>query len=140
MVCAESDQQTLAAVRSRWLKIVRLEEASQRTQGQGGRMVAFKLGTTGREQNRSLFASEIRALWRVGSTCVWGFVPTRLLQDGVRQPASSTVAATRLTRGVYSTGVETTFGVLGMAYRVAAAGSTYAPQQFEPVVTLACVL
>ena len=35
--------------------------------------------------------------------------------QGVRQPASSTVAATRLTRTVDSTGVGTAFGMLGMA-------------------------
>ena len=65
----------------------------------------------------SFFAREICALWRVDCTCVWGAFPPDSFKAAFVSQTSPTVAATRLTRGVYSTGVETTFGMLGLVCR-----------------------
>jgi hypothetical protein len=110
MARVESDQQTLASMSSRSPKIVRSEkEASQRLRGSRREV---EVNAIERGRMFDLCKGNLGAV-AGGEHLRLGSVPTRLLQDSVRQPASSTVAATRLTRGVYSTGVETTSGIVG---------------------------
>ena len=109
------------------LKIVRSEEASQELQGL--RAKGRSAFSSTERADGSFFARRIWALCRVDSTCVWGSFPPDSFSAAFVSQTSPTVAATRLTRGVYSTGVETTFGTLGMAFCKATPGNTYASQQ-----------
>jgi hypothetical protein len=94
------------------LKIVRSEVASQELQGL--RAKGRSACSSTERADGSFFARRIWALWRVDGTCVWGSFPPDSSSAAFVSQTSPTVAATRLTRGVYSTGVETTFGMLGM--------------------------